>query len=336
MHQEVGMNQELMDSWIATARTNPKRIAFPEATEEKILKAAKAAMDAGAIRAVLVGDTDEIRKAASEASVDISGMEIVDNTDEGARAESASLYLRYSTLLSESSVKRKGRDPMNYAFIQEAIGKVDAVFAGLSHTTGEVILAAQTFIGLKEGISTVSSMGIIDVPGFEGPYGSLMPFADAAVCVDPTPEELADIAISTCDTVKSLLGWIPRCALLSFSSDGSAEHGFVDRIRDAVGIANMKRPDLYIDGEFQLDSALLPATAAKKVRRPSEVAGKANVIVFPDINAGNIGVKIIQIFAKGDCYGPMLQGFRKPVSDCSRSAPVSELTGNIIMLSARA
>ena len=330
------MNQELMDSWIATARTNPKRIAFPEATEEKILKAAKAAMDAGAIRAVLVGDTDEIRKAASEASVDISGMEIVDNTDEGARAESASLYLRYSTLLSESSVKRKGRDPMNYAFIQEAIGKVDAVFAGLSHTTGEVILAAQTFIGLKEGISTVSSMGIIDVPGFEGPYGSLMPFADAAVCVDPTPEELADIAISTCDTVKSLLGWIPRCALLSFSSDGSAEHGFVDRIRDAVGIANMKRPDLYIDGEFQLDSALLPATAAKKVRRQSEVAGKANVIVFPDINAGNIGVKIIQIFAKGDCYGPMLQGFRKPVSDCSRSAPVSELTGNIIMLSARA
>lgn len=330
------MNQELMDRWIATARTNPKRIAFPEATEEKILKAAKAAMDAGAIRAVLVGDTDEIRKAASEASVDISGMEIVDNTDEGARAESASLYLGYSTLLSESSVKRKGRDPMNYAFIQEAIGKVDAVFAGLSHTTGEVILAAQTFIGLKEGISTVSSMGIIDVPGFEGPYGSLMPFADAAVCVDPTPEELADIAISTCDTVKSLLGWIPRCALLSFSSDGSAEHGFVDRIRDAVGIANMKRPDLYIDGEFQLDSALLPATAAKKVRRPSEVAGKANVIVFPDINAGNIGVKIIQIFAKGNCYGPMLQGFRKPVSDCSRSAPVSELTGNIIMLSARA
>ena len=330
------MNKQLLDILLEKARGKVKCIAFPEAEEEKILKAAKAVSDTGAIKAVLVGDAEKIKAAALLFDVDLSNMRMMDNTDETLRSNVSERYSLQNGLLSLSSIKRKCKDPMNFAFILEALGDVDAVFAGLVHTTGEVILAAQTFIGLMDGISTVSSMGIMDIQGYSGVHGTLLAFADAAVSVAPTSEELADIAISTCDTVRSLLEWEPRCALLSYSSDGSAEHESVEKVRKAVGLANAKRPDLLIDGEFQLDTALLKETARKKVKRESSVAGNADIIIYPDINAGNIAVKTVQIFAHGDCYGPMLQGFKKPVSDCSRSAPINELIGNIIMLAARA
>ena len=212
---------------------------------------------------------------------------------------------------------------------------VDAVFAGLSHTTGDVIAAGSLVIGLKEGIVTPSSVGIFKIPGYQGSEGELLCFGDSAVCVDPGPEELASIAISACETVQELLDWQPRCAMLSYSTDGSAESAMVDKVRTALSIAREKRPDLLIDGEFQLDAAINPQVAAKKVRRKSGVAGKANIIIWPDLNVGNIGVKLVQNFAHADAYGPLLQGFHKVVCDCSRSAPVSELVGNIAMAAVR-
>lgn len=330
------MNQELMNKWAAQAARNPQRIAFPEATEEKILLAARQSADTGAVLPVLVGNKDTICSAAQGFGVDISNMTILENTQQALEAVGAD-YNAYNPLFSQKAVCRRGKDPMVYAFILQALGQVDGVFAGLVHTTGEVILAAQTYVGLKDGVSTASSIGILDVPGYEGSEGnSLLVFGDSAVCVAPNEEELADIAISACETVQELLGWEPRCALLSFSTDGSAEHPSAQKVRDAVGIARQKRPDLAIDGEFQLDAAICPAVAAKKVGRDSAVAGRANIVIYPDLSAGNIGVKLMQQFAHADAYGPLLQGFRKPVSDCSRSAPVSELTGNIIMLAVRA
>lgn len=329
------MNNTLLKQWIGILSGNKQRVAFPEATEEKILKAARDAMDMGAIDAVLVGNPDEIKKAAEEYGVNITNMQIEDVTDENRRNANAEEYAAGHFNLSASAVKRKCKDAMMYAFVLQEIGKCDCVFAGLTHTTGEVILAAQMFIGMKEGISTVSSVGIMDIPGYCGENGTLLAFSDAAVCISPDSEELADIAISTCDTVKTLLGWEPKCALLSYSTDGSAESPMVDKVRNAVRIANKKCPSYAIDGEFQLDTAINPKVAEKKVRRKSRVAGKANIIIYPDINAGNIGVKLVQLFAHADAYGPMLQGFAKPVSDCSRSAPVSELVGNIIMLAVR-
>ncbi|MCF0229452.1 MAG: phosphate acetyltransferase, partial [Parasporobacterium sp.] len=157
-----------------------------------------------------------------------------------------------------------------------------------------------------------------------------------AVCTKPTPAERASIAISSCETVKNLFGWEPRCAMLSFSTDGSMEHEMVDDVRESVRIANERRPDLAIDGEFQLDAAINPKVAAKKVKRESRVAGKANIIIWPDINVGNIGVKLVQQFAGADAPGPFIQGHNKIASDCSRSAPVSELVGNIVMCCVRA
>ena len=330
------MNQEMLNKWVSIAKEKPQRIAFPESTEEKILQAARAAQDTGAIIPVYVGVEADIRAAAAQYGISLEGAEIVENTEEARNAIAPKfLAARPDAGLSEKAVIRKTKDPMYYAYAMQAVGEVDSVFAGLVHTTGDVIMAASTMIGLAPGITTVSSIGIMDVPGYEGSEGSLLAFGDAAVCVDPSPEEHADIAISACETVKALLDWEPRCAMLSFSTDGSAEHDLVTRVREAVRIANEKRPDLKIDGEFQLDAAIRPEVAAKKVKRESAVAGKANIIIHPNINSGNIGVKLVQIFAHCDAYGPILQGFSKPTSDCSRSAPVTELMGNIIMLAVR-
>ncbi len=246
-------------------------------------------------------------------------------------------YLQLNAALSAKSLRRKtNADPIFTAMILLALGRVDCSFAGLVHTTGEVISAGHLIVGLKEGVKTPSSIGIFDIPGYEGSEGSLLAFGDSAVCTDPSAEDLASIAISACNTVTELLGWDARCALLSYSTDGSADSHLVEKVRNAVAIANETRPELKIDGEFQLDSAIVPAVAAKKVKRESAVAGKANIIIWPDINAGNIGVKLVQQFGKANAYGPLLQGFAKVVCDCSRSAPVSELVGNIAMAAVRA
>jgi phosphate acetyltransferase len=216
------------------------------------------------------------------------------------------------------------------------LNEANCMVAGLSHTTGEVIMASELIIGLSEGISTVSSMGIMDIPGYEGPEGSLLAIADCAVCPAPGSNELADIAISTADTVKSLMDWEPRVALLSFSTKGSAGHERVDMVLKALEIVQKRRPDILIDGELQLDSAIVPEVAARKIPGGSPVAGRANVLIFPDLESGNIGVKLVQRFAHAVAYGPLLQGFAKPVSDLSRGAPVEEIIGAITMAVIRA
>lgn len=164
----------------------------------------------------------------------------------------------------------------------------------------------------------------------------MLALADCAITAQPDAKDLAGIAIASADTVRSLLGWEPRVAMLSFSTCGSAEHESIDVVRQAVALAKELRPGLKVDGEFQLDAALLPQTAEKKVTRSSDVAGRANVLVFPNLHAGNIGVKLIQIFGRANAYGPVLQGFAKPVCDFSRSAPVEEMLGNVAMLVIRA
>ena len=327
---------DIMESTYAKAKANLKKIAFPEATEEKILRAARQAMDEGLCVPYLVGDPEAIGNAAKGNDISLDGMNIVDGTDIAYRDTTIGEYRKDHQLLSAKSLALRCTDPMYFALILQAIGRVDIMFSGLVHSTGDVVLAGQVIVGLKEGIKTPSSVGIFQVPGYEGSEGQYLAFADSAVCANPDAEELASIAIATCDTVKSLVGWEPRCALLSFSTDGSADHPLVQKIVEAKRIANQLRPDLKIDGEFQLDAAINPAVAGKKVRRSSEVAGRANIVIWPDLNVGNIGVKLVQQLAHADAYGPMLQGFAKIVCDCSRSSPVSELVGNIAMSVVRA
>lgn len=328
---------DLMQTLRERAAAKPMRVAFPEADNETMMAAIAELRDEKLAQCVMVGDGAELKRLAAERGISLDDIEIVDVTDEEANAACCERYLAHPDcrFKPKGAAKRMTR-PLERALILQVLGDVDVMFAGIVFATGDIILAGQTIVGLAEGVSTISSCGIADVPGWDGGEGGLIGFGDSAVCVDPTPEELASIAINSSDTVAALTGWNVRCALLSHSTDGSMDNELVDKVRSARDIAQAARPDLKIDGEFQFDAAINPKVAAKKVHHDSEVAGKANLLIWPDINVGNIGVKIIQNLTGADAYGPMLQGFKKIVCDCSRSAPVSEIVGNVVMSCVRA
>jgi len=309
------------------AKAHPKKVVFPEAQEERILRAAREMCDLGIAFPILVGKPETITEFAQSLGISLNGIRIADNTDEPAVDATIESYLKISQLHSAKSLKRQARIPLNYAVMLEAIGEADCTVAGLVHTTAEVILAAQNLIGMQEGMETISSWGVWSIPGWEGSDGNLLVHADCA--------ELADIAIASADTTAALLDIEPRVALLSFSTKGSGVHEKSERVVEALNIVRQRRPDLKIDGELQLDSAIVPAVAARKVKEPSEVAGKANILIFPDLNAGNIGVKLVQVFAHADAFGPLLQGFAKPITDLSRGHSVEQIIGaatNVIVL----
>ncbi|MGN0434339.1 MAG: phosphate acyltransferase [Bilifractor sp.] len=326
----------VLDEIYAKAKANPQKVAFPEATNEKMMQAAYETGRDGYIIPVLLGN-DQLPKLAVERGYDSSVFTFVDINNEAYRKEIIDKYVAMpDTRLKEKALNRRMADPLYYAMAMQKAGEVGVTFAGIDNTTGDVLLAAQMMIGMKPGISTISSIGLCDIPGFKGSEGSLLAIGDSAVCTNPDSEQLADIAISACETVRDLLDWEPRCAMVCYSTLGSGQGELIDKVTAALKIAQEKRPDLAIDGEFQFDAAISPEVAAKKVKRESKVAGKANVIIWPDLNVGNVGVKLIQQFGHADAYGPMLQGFNSVVCDCSRGAPVSEIKGNIIISAVRA
>lgn len=327
----------VIDQIFEKAKSNPQKVVFPEALNEKMMQAAFEAGNEGYIYPILVGNKAEIEQAIQERGYDLSVFTVVDMEDEEYRKTLIEKYIALpDTRLKEKALNRRMQDKLQFAMVMQAVGDADVTFAGIDYTTGDVLLAGQMIIGLKPGIATISSIGLCDIPGFEGSEGSLLAVGDSAVCTNPNAQQLASIAISACDTVKSLLDWQPRCACVSYSTLGSGQGELIDKVTEAVKIANELRPDLAIDGEFQLDAAISPSVAAKKVKRESKVAGKANVVIWPDLNVGNVAVKLIQQFGHADAYGPMLQGFKKVVCDCSRGAPVSELKGNIVISAVRA
>lgn len=330
------MSADFMNELQIKAKAEPKRVVFPEANEEKILQAACQVRDMSIAFPLLVGEPQAVSALAGSVGVSLDGITVVDHTDEGKVEHFANEYVKTNPDFPASAVKRMLKSPLYFGAMMVKLDEADCMVAGLSHTTGEVIMASEMIIGLQEGISTVSSMGIMSIPGYEGPEGSLLAIADCAVCPAPDANELADIAIATADTVRSLIGWEPRVALLSFSTKGSTSHEHVDTVLKALEMIHERRPDLLIDGELQLDAAIVPEVAAKKVGGDSPVAGRANILIFPDLNAGNIGVKLVQRFAKAVAFGPLLQGFAKPLSDLSRGAPVEEIIGATTMVVVRA
>jgi len=327
----------VLDGIYEKAKLNPQKVAFPEATNEKMMQAAYETGKDGYIIPVLVGDAEELKKLAQEKGYDLSVFQFVDINDEPYRDKLIDIYVNIpGTMLKQKPLIRRMKDPLYYSMVMQRAGEVDVTFAGIDNTTGDVLMAGQTIIGMKPELSTISSIGLADIPGFNGSEGTLLAIGDSAVCTNPDPEQLASIAIAACDTVHELLDWEPRCAMISYSTLGSGEGELIDKVKEALRIANELRPDLDIDGEFQLDAAIVPEVAAKKVKRESKVAGKANVLIWPDLNVGNTAVKLIQQFGHADAYGPMLQGFNSIICDCSRGAPVSEIKGNIVISAVRA
>jgi len=270
-----------------------------------------------------VGDIEKVRSLSSELGLALDGMKIIDSKTDPSLDTYAQAYAQKRDL-REAIARKLVRKPLSFGGMMVSQGAADGMVAGVATATSIVIQAATLTVGFQAGLSTPSSFFIMIIPEFQGEKDKIFLFADSAVNIQPTAQQLAEIAIASGTNARALLGIDPKIAFLSFSTKGSAGHADADKVIEALSIAGEINPEFDMDGELQLDAAIVPSVAAKKVKE-SSVAGQANVLVFPDLDAGNIGYKAVQYMANAKAIGPILQGFARPVNDMSRGASVDDL-----------
>ncbi|MBO7358850.1 MAG: phosphate acetyltransferase [Clostridia bacterium] len=322
----------IIDTIFAKAKSNVKHIVLPEGDEKRNIQAAAKIVKEGIATITVLGNLDAVKKAAAETGTDLTGIEIIDPAASEKTASYASLLyeLRKAKGMTEEEAAKKVLDPMYYGILMVKSGDADGLVSGAVHSTADMLRPALQVIKSKPGIKTVSSCFLIESPVF-----GVMIFSDCAVNIAPSAEELANIAVAAADSAVSLGGIEPKVAMLSFSTKGSAKHDNVTKVQEATALAKQLAPDLKLDGELQLDAAIVPSVGELKAPG-SEVAGHANVLVFPDLQAGNIGYKLAQRFGKSEAYGPILQGIAKPCNDLSRGCSVDDIVATVAITAVQA
>lgn len=309
------------------ARADKKTIVLPESEDRRVLEATETILKEGLANVVLIGNEEQIKKDAAD--LDISGATIVDP----ATSDKTQAYIDKLVELRQKKgmTQEQAKDIMlnqrtYYGVMMVKMGDADGMVSGACHSTADTLRPSLQILKTKPGTKLVSAFFLMEVPNCEYGENGTFVIADCGLNQNPTPDELAAIAVSSAESFKMLVGKEPKVAMLSHSTKGSAKHADVDKVVEAVKIAKETAPDLMLDGELQLDAAIVPSVGASKAPG-SQVAGQANVLIFPDLDAGNIGYKLVQRLAKAEAFGPMTQGIAAPVNDLSRGCSASDIVG---------
>jgi len=315
------------------AKKNPKIIVLPEGEEPRMIKAAETIINEGFASLILLGSEENIKSKARELRIDLSNkIKIISPKDSEKLKEYAESYyqLRKHKGVSLEEAYQLLENPLYFGALMVYHDDADGLVAGSINATGDVFRPALQTIKTAPGINIVSSSFVMVVPDCAYGENGIMVFADCALNPEPNAEQLADVAIASASTGKALVGFEPRVAMLSFSTKGSGKHPLVDKVIEATKIAKEKKPELLIDGELQADAALIPSIGERKAPN-SKIAGKANVLIFPDLHSGNIAYKLIERLAKAEAIGPISQGMRKPVNDLSRGCSAEDIV-NVVAI----
>lgn len=319
------------------ARNNIKTIVLPEATDERVLKGGMQAVNEGYAKVVFIGNEEDIRKVADENNIDIEKADIVDPQKSEKTSEYAEgLYeLRKEKGLSKEEANKLVLDSVYFGMMMVKKGEADGLVSGAIHSTADTLRPALQILKTAPNTKLVSAFFIMVVPNCEYGEDGVLLFGDCGLNEDPNSLSLAEIAKSSSESFKALVGKEARVAMLSYSTLGSASSALVDKVVEATKIIKEKYPEIKVDGELQLDAAIVESVANKKAPN-SEVAGTANVLIFPDLNSGNIGYKLVQRFAHAEAYGPICQGIAKPVNDLSRGCSAEDVAGVVAFTAVQA